>query len=339
MKFILQGAKNQKGVSLLVTLMVVGVILTIALTVAGIVVGEIRLSRGVSDSIRAIYASDAGAEKMLYHTLRLDDSTNPAGPTTIDGSTYESEAKRVGADIKIFSTGIYQGVRRSLELTHTDPSLMGYWSFDDIVAPATVSDLSVNAKHGTAVGSPVLLPEANCRKGRCLEFNGTNFVRISDEPFFDFEWGQPYTLLAWVWTTSPAAAAVVSKMTPSAGYRGYDLLYVGGNLKSHVIETWPSPARAEITLGAAMGDSVWHQVAVTYDGTRSHAGLRLYIDGNEWTVVTPEGSGTITTILNNSPLIIGSRDGAEFFVGRIDEVRVFKKALTGAEITELFTSP
>lgn len=339
MKYILHGKKNQEGVSLFLTLMVVGVILTIALAVAGILAGEIRLSRGVSDSIRAIYASDAGAEKMLYHTLRLDDPINPAGPTAIDGSTYEAEAKRVGADIKVFSTGTYRGVKRSLELTHTDSSLMGYWPLDGIIAPATVSDFSVNAKHGTAIGGPLLLAGASCKKGGCLEFNGTNYVRISDEPFFDFEWTQPYTLLAWIRTTGPSAA-VMSKMTPGAGFRGYDLFYIiGGNLKSHVIETWADPARAETTLGAAIGDSLWHQVAVTYDGTGSHAGIRLYIDGAEWAVVFPEGSGTIATILNNSPFIIGSRDGSEFFVGRIDEVRVYKRVLTATEISGLFNSP
>jgi len=74
------------------------------------------------------------------------------------------------------------------------------------------------------------------------------------------------------------------------------------------------------------GKDSWHHVAATYDGSF----MRIYIDGimvNQMAV-----TGTIT--INNNPITIGYQNGYtnEFYRGKIDELRVWNRALSACEI-------
>jgi hypothetical protein len=92
--------------------------------------------------------------------------------------------------------------------------------------------------------------------------------------------------------------------------------------------------------GAVVTPGEWHHIAGTYDGTK----LQLYVDGQPWG--NPRfHSGTILPMLTNSFLTIGSEDGRttcpfcignRYFKGQIDEVEVFNRALTAAEIAAIY---
>jgi len=71
----------------------------------------------------------------------------------------------------------------------------------------------------------------------------------------------------------------------------------------------------------------WHHIAVTYDGTT----VRLFVDGN------PDGQAvrSLDTALNGNGLTIGSRPGSSKWLGQLDEVMVFNRALDPAEIAAI----
>jgi Concanavalin A-like lectin/glucanases superfamily len=76
----------------------------------------------------------------------------------------------------------------------------------------------------------------------------------------------------------------------------------------------------------------WSDVAVTYDGTM----LRLFVNGRQ--VSSRSTSGTIQT--PSHPLWIGGNlPYGEHFRGLIDEVRVYDRALSGAEIRHDMATP
>jgi hypothetical protein len=71
--------------------------------------------------------------------------------------------------------------------------------------------------------------------------------------------------------------------------------------------------------------NAWTHLALTYNGTT----LRLYVNGIQ--VRSQAVSGTIET--NSSPLRIGGNSPyGEYFIGRIDEIRIYNRALSQAEI-------
>jgi hypothetical protein len=71
--------------------------------------------------------------------------------------------------------------------------------------------------------------------------------------------------------------------------------------------------------------ATWTHLAVTYDGSM----LRLYVNGVQF------GSRTVSGALLTSTgalRIGGNNIWGEFFAGRIDDVRIYNRALTAAQI-------
>ena len=91
-------------------------------------------------------------------------------------------------------------------------------------------------------------------------------------------------------------------------------------------------ANANVYAPAALPTNTWSHIAVTYDG----ATLRLYVNG---TLVSSQArTGAISTSTN--PLQIGGDSiYGQFFQGAIDEVRIYNRALTQAEIQADMNTP
>jgi chitodextrinase len=87
-----------------------------------------------------------------------------------------------------------------------------------------------------------------------------------------------------------------------------------------------------ISAPSAIPTSVWTHLAQTYDGTT----LRLYVNGTQVASAPHAGALQVTA----SPLSIGgSLAYGEFFQGRIDDARVYNRALSPAEIQADMTTP
>jgi hypothetical protein len=82
----------------------------------------------------------------------------------------------------------------------------------------------------------------------------------------------------------------------------------------------------------ALAVNTWSHVALTWNGST----MRLYINGVEAASRARGGPMQTTT----APLRIGGNSPyGEFFLGRIDEVRVYNRALSAAEIQSDMNTP
>jgi Tfp pilus assembly protein PilX len=111
---------NQKGVSLLITLLIMAAILAIALGVSRLSLGEIKISRNTPNSLIAYYAAESGIERALY-----EDRVNGQASTDYPFSgcietdiCYSGDASGVSPNRTIISNGLYQDTARSVESTY-----------------------------------------------------------------------------------------------------------------------------------------------------------------------------------------------------------------------------
>ncbi|KKN03305.1 hypothetical protein LCGC14_1108980, partial [marine sediment metagenome] len=74
----------------------------------------------------------------------------------------------------------------------------------------------------------------------------------------------------------------------------------------------------------------WHKIQVIYNGTTVDA----YVDG-----VKVINAATLTATTNTAEAVIGNRDGAEFWSGNIDYVRMYDRVLADNEIATDFLRP
>ena len=107
----------------------------------------------------------------------------------------------------------------------------------------------------------------------------------------------------------------------------YRILVSGGNVSSDVTI---GGSLLRVTALTTLGTR-WHHVVFTYDG----ATRRLYLDGIQ--AASNAVTGNIATSAN--PLYIGEQTENIFpFNGAIDDVRIYNRALSYAEVLQLYNS-
>ncbi|WP_406694478.1 N,N-dimethylformamidase beta subunit family domain-containing protein [Singulisphaera sp. Ch08] len=168
------------------------------------------------------------------------------------------------------------------------------------------------------------------RFGNALVFNGTNaLVTVNDNSLLDLTSGM--TLEAWVnpvalngWTT-----AILKERPGGLAYAIYASDNSGQPPASYINR---SGADYNVVGASALALNTWTHVASTYDG----ATMRLYVNGT--LVQTRALAGTIVTSAN-ALRIGGNAIWGEYFNGRIDEVRVYSRALAQSEIQTDMNTP
>jgi hypothetical protein len=151
--------------------------------------------------------------------------------------------------------------------------------------------------------------------GNALAFNGASNVGVSDNAGLDLQ--DSYTIEAWVRATSLSAdRTIISK-----GNQYAIKLVAGGGLYFYSSEMGP------ISSGATLQSNAWSHIAVTFDISADQ--VRFYLNGSLITTV----SGVLNTQSDYSQLYIGAGDGqSDPMIGYLDEVRIWNKVLTPAEI-------
>ena len=121
--------KNNQGIALLLTMLLLGTILATALGIAILVTGEISSTSKVDDSVLAVFAADAGAEKMFYTCsgkIAYPASANFSSVPLGNGATYDVCMAAVSGgtctntcnDTWVISKGKFSGSVRSFEASY-----------------------------------------------------------------------------------------------------------------------------------------------------------------------------------------------------------------------------
>ncbi|MCH7605073.1 hypothetical protein IID24_03750 [Patescibacteria group bacterium] len=176
--------------------------------------------------------------------------------------------------------------------------------------------------------SDVATPFTDLGLGRALDFDGNDdYVRVPDSESISIE-GDQFTLAAWVFPEDifgDGDAGIISKTDSSNRERyhlGIDRLG-GVNVRRY---SGGSGARLD-TNDDDVVNGKWQHLVGRYDGST----LKAYVNGVE--VDSLLASGNIDP--STKDLFIGRRDGSRRFTGKIDDVRIYNRALSNTEIQDL----
>jgi hypothetical protein len=169
------------------------------------------------------------------------------------------------------------------------------------------------------------------RAGTGLAFDGSNeYAQIADHDSLDMNAGQDFSIECWVrpLNTQPNAGAQLSILEKWNGVAGtpipYALRYVRSSGTVQAVRSNGSTS-ATLVSTTSIRDNLWHHLAFVKSGTT----LTLYIDGR------PEASASDVSgsTANASNLFIAARGNLSlYFGGDIDELRIWRRALSTQEI-------
>ena len=215
--------------------------------------------------------------------------------------------------------------------TSTQPSSadgpVAYWKFDES-SGTSAADSSGNGYTGTLVNGPAW---TSGRVDGALNFDGTNdHVVTVDDPL---DITGSLTIAAWVYHTNNSLVHHIASKNQNKVAAPWQLAILTTNkLRSY---TRGNSVDQMIDSNDVVSLNAWHHVVLVRDATTSK--VTFYIDGVQdsggWKAYTPAQVAASAVTAK-----IGSRgDGASnFFPGKIDDLRIYDRALSTAEIFELY---
>ena len=204
---------------------------------------------------------------------------------------------------------------------------VGYWKLDE-PSGALAADSSGNGRTGFLLNGPLHVAG---RLGEALYFNGVNEgVSIPHAAVLD---AYPMTVSLWMSTTAGTLGSLVNKYVP-ASFGGYQVFTSGGNLCAWYFRdasnyVWDGSGCTLATPG--FNDGQWHHVAFIIDAS----GGRLFVDGTLRMTQPWTGTPGATTTTQGLSLAQYPGTASPFLPGRLDDVRIYNRALSAADVSSL----
>ncbi|OGM90939.1 hypothetical protein A2755_01925 [Candidatus Wolfebacteria bacterium RIFCSPHIGHO2_01_FULL_48_22] len=260
-----------------------------------------------------------------YYTLVMGGSFELNA--LMESDKYRAQTASDGGD----SFSIYERGNDKDLLPFNDDGLVGYWTFDEGTG-TTAADSSGNGNTGTLTNGPTWQSDSNCKVRGCLSFDGSNdYVMVGAPEILNSTFNTTNSFSVIEWVNLIGSAGYYPQFNkglygPSPGFtiHGINGRLEGGDGSTHGFDL-------DNTFGANdMRGTGWKFTVVTYDGTA----FRGYTNGllastNPWSY----GIGSTDAY----DLIIGSFWGSNF-TGIIDDVRIYNRALSAAEIQAIYNS-
>jgi len=206
--------------------------------------------------------------------------------------------------------------------------LVASYTFDD---KSTIANGVDPKKPGHANDGPMSIPGV---VGTALQLNGDNGVTLPGVAHFTRD--DAFGFAFWVKVEKHLPRMLIlhhSKAPIDAGSRGYDVLLEDGHVSFGLYHMWPGNA-LKVQSVSTIPTGEWVHVTVSYDGSSSAAGARIYLNGAacETTAIRDRLTKDITYGGDEPSLAVGFRfrdNGLKN--GAIDELQVFQRRLTALD--------
>ena len=294
------------------------------------------------DGTRATFFKNGAISTVIrtnINTIYFNDHDLLIGADTVDGNFYHG----IMDDLRIYNKALSDVEVRALyesqsttpttqPQTPPDPSiavpqgLMAYYAFD-----GNFNDTSGYGNNGSPIGN---VPFVDGKVGKAAKFDGASYVFVKDNDSLDLP--DAFTFCAWLCKEpqDEGRTAILCKGETDGffdvPYR-YFLGYGADYPEICLIDELQSNS-AEHYSNTIVENNQWTHVSVSWDGRN----VRFYKNG----VLSdpPMETEYITSMLcNDQNLVIGMDSVARtFYKGIIDELRIYNRALSDAEIKTVY---
>ncbi|MGH9982156.1 MAG: discoidin domain-containing protein, partial [Nitrososphaeraceae archaeon] len=171
--------------------------------------------------------------------------------------------------------------------------------------------------------------------GKFGTFNGNNFKYVKDSELFQLN---QYSIAVWFKTnnTDPHVSFLVNKGGFGSEASGENMNYgLWITYLGHLQAGFEAKDSSNyfVTSKKPVNDNKWHYATVTYDGSL----LKLFIDGVLDHSINTNNVNPDITGKNRIAIAANSLFKDKLYVGDVDEVRIWDRSLTTAEVYDAYT--
>ncbi len=225
------------------------------------------------------------------------------------------------------SNGVASNVTTGNNITWTadiTPAAPGIVSVD--FEAGKVIDLTGNPN--TAVSVPFTIEYQ--LPNYALDFDGVNdIVSIPSSP--GVKPAGEFTVEAWFfadsYTNSPS---IIRARDNLSQYAGFNVGFSSGGQVAYVASSTGFSWNISLASDGAVSAGAWHHIAITMDNSQT----RMYVDG----VLQSGSSGAASLVYNSGNVFIGGDSDGFRWDGKLDEIRIWNYARSGAEILADFNN-
>jgi len=211
--------------------------------------------------------------------------------------------------------------------------LTGYWPFN-----GNAKDSSGNGNNGTVHGATLTTDRfGNCNQA--YKFNGVNnYIQVPNSTTVDMN-NTDFTIACWIKTyAGDTNAAVLNKNIHTGAFSGYyfatndnDAGYCPAYKHAYFYVAAGASDEA-CSDGPVCIDTTWHFLTGVYKYATNQ--VYFYVD-NILQSMVGQAAGTIS---NTTDLFFGGAGdvNAAYYKGVIDAIRIYQRALSAVEITQLY---
>ncbi|MFC1756462.1 LamG domain-containing protein, partial [Patescibacteria group bacterium] len=229
----------------------------------------------------------------------------------------------IGGSVWYFRSTASTKVNSSQETKLTD-GLVGYWTFDGNHMDWNQSTAEARDQAGNNNGDVIGASPTTGKINQALSFNGSS----DNVKLGDIDVDGAMTISAWI-KTDPTYSG--TNQIFAKNYTTYQL-YISATTNKFNMQTNSGTGCNSSSIGT-ITPGEWHHITVTWS---TNTGSTYYIDGNFDKVV----GGSCANEITDSDLVtrIGSHTWgtSNYFMGQIDEVRLYNQELSANEVVELY---
>jgi len=239
---------------------------------------------------------------------------------------YARTAAQIKADYN--SQGTAKG--SSVQIGSKDPresfsqGLVGYWKMDES-SWGSVVDSSGNGNNGTAYGGATVT-SGKFGNGGIFSSASSQYVSVTSST--SLQPSDKISIATWVyWTGSGSTVEFIT----AKGSEHYEI-HTGGGGGSNGIRWIPTNGVYIDTGASKFLSNQWNHLVTVYDSATNTG--KVYVNGSD-TGATQTGSGALQT--DSTDFQIARRANASYyFNGKIDETRIYNRALSPKEVRDLY---
>ena len=196
-------------------------------------------------------------------------------------------------------------------------------------------DKSGNGNDGTLTNGPTF----NTGSLGSIVFDGVNdYCTLGNVTSLNFNRLDPYTFSIFFKSTNVNPAAVLLGKMDNSLTQGYTVYQLNGRIYTDLGNFSGTANALAVFTSAILSNNTVYNVVVTYDGSSSTSGLKIYLNSVIQSTSVQYNSLT-TNFTNTAPFYIAGRYPSAYpFPGSIYTTQVYNRALSSDEVLQNYNA-